>query len=185
MKKNIVKPGANYPQKVTKGAAVGFFSPGGTTLCIGELDPTLASIKDYQHGSVRFGLVDREGVILSLWKFGNQPWVEASFDAPLARRNRALDLVTIGPGSNLVVRLHFVDAMSNVVLAVRAFTLSYNQTISICHAIHSQLSRGSSQVELQRMQKVPTEALASVYEVVPEDLQDKAYKVYSMASGTA
>lgn len=136
------------------------FAPGATLLRVGMPSITRPEALAYRKGRVRFGLALAPGAILTLWKFGDQPWTDAPFNAPLSREHGYLELPDIGPASRLVVELHLVDTATNLVRGIRQFTLTAAQTTALASAVQDQLASGASDAALRQLIAQPTERLA-------------------------
>lgn len=162
---DLVERGKPYTGAIAEGAFADLFAPGGSLLKIGMPEITRPEAQAYRKGKVRFGLALKGGAILTLWKFGDQPWIDAPFDAQLARQHGNLELADVNPKSRLTIDLHLVDTATRIVKGIRSFTLTPAQTMAVCTAIQDQLSSGSSDQALAELLTLAPDALGSRYEI--------------------
>lgn len=80
---------------------------------------------------------------MTLWRFGHEPWIDAPFDACVARDAGVLvlqDLETAA--SRIAVQIHVIDTADGKLKVARLITLSPGATRELTTAIHAQLAAG-------------------------------------------
>jgi len=133
--------GQAYPGQMIEGFMLDVFAPGGTLLRVGMTNITPSESKAYRKGAIQFGLLMQGTGLLTVWKFGEQPWCDAPFNALAAQQMGMLALPDFKtPLSRLVVQLHLVDTATGLVRGLREFTLSPEASRALAEAIHHQLA---------------------------------------------
>lgn len=154
-----------YPLAIADGVFIDLFLHSASTLRIGMPNISDAEAEDYRAGQLKFGLVYKDGAILTLWKFGGQPWIDAHFDAVLAHRLGRLEIPTLTAESRMLIDLHLVDTSTKIVKGLRAFTLSVKQTAIALSAVKRQLKDGMSSDALTSLLSLPTDELVDGNEI--------------------
>lgn len=93
------------------------FSNSGAVLLMIMKHPTPAEIKAVKDGDIKLGLVEVDGVLFILAKFGTQPWVDASYHASLSKPGIRFGTVENGAGYSLSAIL--IDTDGRIVKVIR------------------------------------------------------------------
>lgn len=96
------------------------FSDTGGTIIIAYNNPSPREIHNFGSRSVRLGLLEREGVIFILAKFGTEAWVDLPYYADLSPFYKIND---IPDGVEYIVQVILVDARDFIVKAMQIIVM--------------------------------------------------------------
>jgi hypothetical protein len=118
----VGKPYApNLPLPLPEGAEYNFDGQA-HVLKILYQDPTAQEIKDIKSGSVRFQLLVEGDLIVPLFKFGDQNWMEAIYSYwMLPEQYRALPPV-LEPGQSMVLTVFLINADTGILEVIRTLS---------------------------------------------------------------
>lgn len=85
-------------------------------------NPTPEEIEDFNHGQVQYGYFKNKNVIIMLFKFEDNPWIDAPYSVHLSKN--LIELNRINEGNGLSITVILVDADTGIVKNIRAFALS-------------------------------------------------------------
>lgn len=135
-----IQCGKKHPGVYREGVSFEALSPAGSVLTVAAPNLSKDEIKDYSNGQPRFRVVTADKAILTLWSFGQQPWVDAPFDAAVSWRAARLEWpATVSETGQLLVQLLLIDSATGIVCAIRAFTISPASTLEFLLAVQVQV----------------------------------------------
>lgn len=85
--------------------------------------PTEQEIRDYQKGRAQLGLLPVPPTLLLPFRFGEQPWSEATFTPHLVPEDRRPAGLELQEGQGLALQVALVDADTGLVRALRLIGL--------------------------------------------------------------
>lgn len=96
------------------------FDQSGGVLLLTYDRPTAKEIEEIRKGDLRLGILKKAGIIFLLFKFGSQPWIDASYTCHLSQPY-VFDPVEDNTGYGMMVYL--VDASTGILKANRLIGL--------------------------------------------------------------
>jgi hypothetical protein len=129
--------------------------------------PTQEEIKDIKKGPFKFGFYDEKNVILMLFRFGNQAWMNSPYSVHLSKNLTELKEPTEGIGYALNVYL--IDADTGILKSMRLIGLNTKISKMLYKAIAEQKQQDYAGFETNLNNiyaKYPTKVLVSIGKIM-------------------
>ncbi len=119
------------------------FTQDGPVLILFYYNPTKSEIEDIRDGRIEIRFVSRSEMILVLAKFGNQPWLDASYSVHLSEPFVFQEMTeTQGFGLHIIL----VNAATGIIIAMRMVGLSHGFSKELRKAIETQKEMPFNQI---------------------------------------
>lgn len=134
----ILEVGKQFKQGVTtyqEGCKVDI-TDGGIDFCIFYSAPTQEEIKDITKGSFKFGFYDENNVILMLFRFGSQAWMDSPYSVHLSEN--LTELREPSEGNGYALNVYLVDSNTGILKGMRLIGLNTRISKMLYRAIINQ-----------------------------------------------
>lgn len=131
--------GERYPLPYTEGIVFESMAGSGHMLKIMMPDLDQKEIKEYRRGTMRAGVLYEDGIIMFVFKFGGQPWIEAPFNVRLIPAERLDITKQESVVERILLDIHLVDTATGILKGLRGTTLSPALTKEFIRLVHKQL----------------------------------------------
>jgi hypothetical protein len=130
-------PGAIPPNEA---AIADFFRDGHNTLLVAMPDMTEQEAEDYTRARAKAALVEAHGLVVLLWKFGEQPWIDTPFDIHRVPAEQRTVPILDKAEQRLAVEVYAIDLSTRLTRGVRYLTLSPALSAALVRAVNRQAS---------------------------------------------
>ena len=100
--------------------------------------PTGREVRAVRKGLAQFALYARDGIIVLIYRFGDQPWSDAPFNWHLVPEGERTLPPELEPGESPLLTVMLVDADTGIVKAMRALSLGHDFGQALHAAIREQ-----------------------------------------------
>jgi len=142
MSKNMFAIGESYI-KTRKAWTPGTeynFKDGGHELRLFVENPTRKEIDDYQNGEIELRLCTKCGLLMLVFKFGNQPWCDASYNWNLVpAESQILPEDPDAPDIGATLAIFLVDAHTGILKVMRVIGMGNEFTKTLHSVIRKQM----------------------------------------------
>lgn len=165
----LVEVGKLFKEGVTRYQEGAKFdiTDGGCNLLLYYSDPTIGEKEDITKGNLRCGYFREGNVILMLFRFGNQQWIDAPYSIHLSKNLTQLQEITGTQG--FALNIYLVNANNGILEGMRLVGLNTRLSKMLREDVLKQkdLEYEGFAIKLNDIyRKYPTKALANMAKIV-------------------
>lgn len=113
------------------------FNQGGGFLRVVFESPLDNEITQMKQGKIKFGLLEKDGIIFLFLKFGTLAWMDAQYNIELSQPYTLKELTDESKGC--AVQIVLIEGMTGIVKALKLIELSHAMSVSLKELIEKQL----------------------------------------------
>jgi hypothetical protein len=133
-KLEVGKPYQEGLNRIPEGMVFDFNQAGGFLRVVFDrpLDPELKEIKQ---GSIKLGLLEKEGIIFFFIKFGRLDWMDSPYNVALSKH---YDLEELTENTGYAVQIVLIDGMTGLVHALKLIELPHAMSVRLKELVEKQ-----------------------------------------------